>query len=331
MRREKLPLLGMVARDSLTTAQERELLKRWPELMAVRGALMDGRRRSSGLRKVAALPEAVRKNRGVLIVRVQAALLADEQVQPSGLEEIQRQLPEESCVDLIRIEALMQMNKPAEVLAAVDRLDRAVGGDAYLDTVRANAHVAAGDLGAAKQAADRVPRGMPDLPTTYLLRLAISLQRRTTRRRSVVDGAARPGGRQPGRDRVEPRLQGVRRLARVQALGDAEEIRLLVPAPTRQVTACPVGRRSQNAGTCGFCPSEMSEDGLGRAAGLLQGVAEHGEAVPRFNRPSGGRHRRTRLAQGDHVRRPPKGIDGQWGEAFAEDVAEEGDLVQGFV
>jgi len=173
LRRGLLPMLEKM--DARLSPPERELLSCSAGLAAVRSALQSGDAKKA-LSAVRSLPPAVRADKDVMLARLRAATLAGGDEALRALEECERRFAGEPCVDLVRLESLTNRGKPAEVLAVVDHLDRAVGGDPYLDTIRANAHLEAGDLARAHQAADRVAEALPDLPTTYLLRLAISLQ-----------------------------------------------------------------------------------------------------------------------------------------------------------
>lgn len=176
LRRETLPALQKAAAggaDVGLTPLESDLLRHWPGLMAIRAALNAGDGREA-TRLVEALPETLQKDKGVMLLRARAALRAGERSR-LALAALERQFPGDPCVELAQMEALMRQNRPSELLAVVDRLDRAVGGDVYLDTIRANVCLATGNAAEARQAADRVAQALPDLPTTYLLRLAISL------------------------------------------------------------------------------------------------------------------------------------------------------------
>src|SRR5207244_1275058 len=124
------------------------------------------------------LPEAVRADRGVTLARLRAAALAGGDEALEALADGEKRMPGDPCPDLVRLEVLTSQDRPGDLLAVADRVERAVGGDPYLDTIRANAHLMAGDAAEARRAAERVSAALPDLPTTYLLRLAISLHER---------------------------------------------------------------------------------------------------------------------------------------------------------
>ena len=60
-------------------------------------------------------------------------------------------------------------------LAAVDRLEKAVGGDPYLDVIRAGIHLAQGDAGAARRLARQAVDGDGTLPDGYWALVNVSL------------------------------------------------------------------------------------------------------------------------------------------------------------
>ena len=81
----------------------------------------------------------------------------------------------EKGVDLILIDALLLQKQYAEALASIDRVDAALGGDPYLDVMRANVLLTSGDLEKAKAAARRAVERDPALPEAYWSLLSISL------------------------------------------------------------------------------------------------------------------------------------------------------------
>jgi hypothetical protein len=172
LRRGLLPMLAKG--DVPLSPHDRDWLGCAPALAAVRSALRAGDA-GKALEAIRSLPRSVRSDKDVVLARLRVATMLGGDEARRALDDCAARFPGEPCVDLARLEALMSQGKPAEVLAVVDRLERAVGGDPYLDTIRANAHLESGDLKQARQAAERVCGALPDLATTYLLRLAISL------------------------------------------------------------------------------------------------------------------------------------------------------------
>ena len=70
--------------------------------------------------------------------------------------------PNDPGVDLILMNHYVLGRRADDVLACIDRLDNAVGGDPYLDADRASAYVLKGDLAAAKKYAQKAAAAEPD-------------------------------------------------------------------------------------------------------------------------------------------------------------------------
>lgn len=76
--------------------------------------------------------------------------------------------PGDKSVDLILLDRHIRTGHYDDALASVDALDKWVGGDPYLDTIRADLHRAKGDLPAAREAAERSLRHEPDIIYPYI-------------------------------------------------------------------------------------------------------------------------------------------------------------------
>ena len=79
-------------------------------------------------------------------------------------------------VELVRLDPLVLQGKHREAVAVLDRLGRRVGGDPYLDTMRATMWLEAGDAGQAAAAADRGIKALPGMADTHWASLEVGLQ-----------------------------------------------------------------------------------------------------------------------------------------------------------
>jgi tetratricopeptide (TPR) repeat protein len=106
------------------------------------------------------LPADVRKTKGVMLMDVMLADV-DDPAYLEAIDKYSRAFPNDPSLDVVRLDALFLRKKYGEAHAIIDRIDKRVGGDAYLDTIRAGLHGEAGEhpqaLAAAKRATEREP------------------------------------------------------------------------------------------------------------------------------------------------------------------------------
>lgn len=110
----------------------------------------------------ATLPESVQRMPSILMTRIQAAWTVDEELYLAALEDFARWHPDSAALDLLLIDVHFLGGDFEQALECVDRLDASVGGDPYLDVMRANASYGAGRVERAvefaERAAERDPR-----------------------------------------------------------------------------------------------------------------------------------------------------------------------------
>lgn len=121
------------------------------------------------------LPPSLQRSKAILMVRIIAAAQADEEEHARAIAELQDAFPDAPCRDLVTIDFHSLRREHDACRAAIDRLDERVGGDPYLDVLRAatclEAHDHAGAIGSIEAAIG----AMPDLVQPYWIRVAISL------------------------------------------------------------------------------------------------------------------------------------------------------------
>jgi hypothetical protein len=166
--------LSELPADALSE-HERELLKHRDTLAAMRGARTTGNA-SQALRLFVALPVGVQREKSVQIQRLLAAATAEANAFRLAVDEFEKLYPDDSCFDLMACNAYLMRKQYGNALEAVDRLDKALGGDAYLDVLRATIKAEQGELLQARETAARVMKAYPDLASSHLLRLSLSLR-----------------------------------------------------------------------------------------------------------------------------------------------------------
>ena len=138
----------------------------WRELMLLSG---QGRYQQV-LNAYADLPASLQKEKFILVQQIRASQMLGrprEQLYLQALELWQRTYPDDPSIDLISIDACLLRKHYDEALGHVDRLDRAVGGDPYLDVQRAFILEMKGDDVKAEAAAKRAIEREPTLLRAY--------------------------------------------------------------------------------------------------------------------------------------------------------------------
>lgn len=126
----------------------------------------------------ARLPENVRKEKSVMLANVMASAKIDDAAYGRALDEFRAAFPKDAGVDLMSIDAYILKERYGDALAAIDRLDASIGGDPYLDVLRANIHLKSGALDQAREAASRAAQREPSLVAAYWSLISIALARK---------------------------------------------------------------------------------------------------------------------------------------------------------
>jgi len=121
------------------------------------------------------LPSGLRGEKHMLIFLITIAQPLGEAEYEEALDRFLKAFPGDPAGDLPSIDFLVLKKKYDEALGAVDRIERAVGDDPYLECVRGNIHRLRGDAARAKRCARRSIDREPDLAAPYWILLAVSL------------------------------------------------------------------------------------------------------------------------------------------------------------
>jgi hypothetical protein len=178
MRRTLLPMVADRSRtilDRLLTG-EKDYVRDFPRLGQAMKLLNQGKAAEAHAMFKTLRPET-RKQKVVLIGRMRAAqVLHDDEEYAAVLKEFGELFPNDPCLELLSIDAFLMRKDYDGAMKAIDRLDRSVGGDPYLDLLRANLREAQGDRkGARRFARQAVERERTLLPAHWAL-VAYSLE-----------------------------------------------------------------------------------------------------------------------------------------------------------
>ncbi len=118
------------------------------------------------------LPENIRKSRELMVLEVQIAMNLDEATSIDALDRFTKAFPDDPSLLITEIGLHMVHKHFDKMLAAIAKLDADLGGDPYLDIVRADAYEALGKRDEAITAAKRATVAEPTLVEAWWQLLA---------------------------------------------------------------------------------------------------------------------------------------------------------------
>jgi len=167
----KLGLLDRLA------GRERLLLQNMPKLKGMNQALQ-ARRFEEVMTTFESLPPELRRERAFLRVKIVAASNLGEERYLAAIEEFLGVHPEGADSVLMAIDGYFLRKQYPQALEALDRLDQQIGGDPYIDVLRAATHLTAGDRPAARAAYQRAVEREPTRAEPYWSLVTMALEDR---------------------------------------------------------------------------------------------------------------------------------------------------------
>ena len=128
-----------------------------------------------------ALPAELQRNKVILVAYLQAAAGVDDTEYSTALEAFRRHFPNDAAIDFISVDYFLLRKQYDESLRCIGTVEKAVGGDPYLHTLRANVLVEAGRFPAAREAAEKAVVEEPTLPDAYWTRISVALREKNHR------------------------------------------------------------------------------------------------------------------------------------------------------
>jgi hypothetical protein len=175
--RALLPAAASQSRSFLEklVGKEQDFVLDLPKIQPISQAILQGRKKDA-LRMLDELRPGTKKAKMVLLLRTQAAQEVDQNAYLSTLEEFRSLFPNDPCLDLQLIDYYTLTNKPDEVLKCIDRLDKMVGGDPYLNYMRASLATERGNREEARRLCKLVVEQEPTFKPAYFLHIGLSLK-----------------------------------------------------------------------------------------------------------------------------------------------------------
>lgn len=124
------------------------------------------------------LPVDLREQKNVLLMGLACAQQFDEKEWLPIADRFEACFPGDPCLDLVLLGALAARGRYEHVLTRVDRLDRTIGGDPYLNVYRAVSLYELGRQKEAHAAIDKALEALPDSDAAHACRLSFAVRER---------------------------------------------------------------------------------------------------------------------------------------------------------
>lgn len=174
IRRMLIPMLGAIR----LRGSDSEQLKNIEALGEIMQEFQAGRY-EKGVSSINRLPGKFKEQRFVLHMYMQASLRqgeAGERDYLAAMEKYRELYPNDASIDFISIDYYFLKKRYDEAIRAIDRIDKAIGGDPYLRVLRSGAHSEAGRFADARTDIEKAITEEPNLINAYWVRIALSLR-----------------------------------------------------------------------------------------------------------------------------------------------------------
>jgi hypothetical protein len=124
------------------------------------------------------LPPSLRQTKAIMIHDIMISQKESDSAYQRAIESYAARFPGDPSLDLVSLDGLYLRKDYTGALAAVDKIDKAVGGDPYLDSLRASLHAENGDLDKAVHHARQAVTREAELETLWTTLLGIHVLRK---------------------------------------------------------------------------------------------------------------------------------------------------------
>jgi tetratricopeptide (TPR) repeat protein len=175
-RRSALPLAKEASKSFIErlTVAESEYVKNIDQLAIMIDQMQQGRH-AEALATYSRLPEVLRREKGTLLMRYQAAAKIGEAELLKVVEDFRGYYPDDVCLDFLLVDYHVLRNEHDEALEAIDRIDASVGGDVHLNLLRAESVYQQGDAAKAFELVRKANAADPDAIDPYWTLLGLSV------------------------------------------------------------------------------------------------------------------------------------------------------------
>ena len=120
----------------------------------------------------------IRKQKSLQLVGMQVAYYIDDATYQKEIEKYEKSFPNDPSLYLISIDGAFLKGNYDRVLNLIRKLDKAIGGDPYLDSFRANVFFAKGELETAMKYANQMLGNYPFYVESYTTKLSILVEQK---------------------------------------------------------------------------------------------------------------------------------------------------------
>ncbi|WP_422924791.1 hypothetical protein [Singulisphaera sp. PoT] len=177
LRRFYLPVAASVPQNPFSkfSGPEKDLVKSFDTVKKMTHGINE-RKFQDTLDAYFELPPSLRKDKYMLLLRIQAAQGAnDDKVYHESLQTFRIMHPKDPCVDIFSIDYFLLNKEFDKCMTCIDRVDKELGGDPYLDVLRVGLHRTENKLDVAWQDVTRAMKREPTLFQAYEAQLDLSL------------------------------------------------------------------------------------------------------------------------------------------------------------
>lgn len=128
------------------------------------------------LRIYDSLPESLRNEKVLMLQRMINAARIDDELYRKAIAEYEALFPDDPSGLLIRIDGLFLSGEYDKLLENLEKLDKEIGGDPYLDLYRGNTYVAKGDKATGKKYLSKLLKAEPENPDSYYALIELALE-----------------------------------------------------------------------------------------------------------------------------------------------------------
>ncbi len=178
LRRGLLPMITSSNRSALAklVASESDYIKHINKINEFQQSISRGQFQQA-MQVYDSLPTSVQQSKTLLILRLTAAIQVDDMESYKKASETLRALyPNEPNADLLAIDSNTVLGDYEGALASIDRVDAAIGGDPYLDELRASLQLQNRNFDEAKRLALQATKLDPPSSDAYWVLVNITLQ-----------------------------------------------------------------------------------------------------------------------------------------------------------
>lgn len=157
--------------------KDRDLMKdptQLTRIMAEVQAHMAANRFAEARAALATLPESLRTGHTVMLNDLQIAANMDEETYLAAIAAFEKKFPGDSSLDMVLLDGFYLRKQYDEATAAIGRLSKRIGGDPYLDALRAGILSEQGKHVAAREAVERALAAEPSLENIHWVRARIA-------------------------------------------------------------------------------------------------------------------------------------------------------------